>query len=321
LICLVAACSSSGAPPGAAQDGAPPDGASSDLASDPASPNDGEVAPAACGVARAAAPALPGSRDPKVLARAAVVVGSCIADDGIDRNLDAMWASIVNHARYWDRLALQADCLAGSKCGCGAVETCIGFEAKEGAAAAAPKCSGSTFSLCEEASPGRFACVNVDCAAVGLTCDPDALCSRPPNTTCGAADCAAVGLTCAADQCVGGGAACSGGAASPEGDFRPEGLSCSGAMMDACVGGKRATLDCSKLGPGFACQTVSGQFFCGLGSECLPGNAGPTAVKCEGNTVVFCNAGRVDRVDCKSLGFTGCDIDTAHGHYGCIPAP
>jgi len=49
--------------------------------------------------------------------------------------------------------------------------------------------------------------------------------------------------------------------------------------------------------------------FCGLASECVPGNE-PQGLtnhgnSCEGNTVVMCNAGRIDRVDCLSLGSRG----------------
>jgi hypothetical protein len=347
-LCLLAACSSSGS--GAAPEGGAPDGSSSDLApSDLAPTVDGPVSPNACGALRAAAPTLPGSRDPKVLARAAVVVGSCIADDGIDRNLDYMWASSVNHGRYWNRTAMQADCLAAAHCGCGAVEYCLGWEQRQGSGASAPICTGSNFTWCDEPAPGRFVCLSVDCAAVGLTCDENAICVEAPVRACvvanagqmscngvgrvnlcstgladgatlvGAADCPAAGLACIDGQCVGSGAACTANVFSSEGDLRLAGLSCSGAMMDACVGGKHATIDCSKVAPGFTCQTFSGQSFCGLGSECLPGNLGPTAAKCEGNMVVFCNAGRVERVDCTSLGFTGCEVAANKGHYGCIP--
>jgi hypothetical protein len=44
-------------------------------------------------------------------------------------------------------------------------------------------------------------------------------------------------------------------------------------------------------------------------------------VTCDGATVVICNAGRVDRVDCRSLGFTGCEVNKVNHTYGCIPGP
>jgi hypothetical protein len=98
------------------------------------------------------------------------------------------------------------------------------------------------------------------------------------------------------------------------------GVSCSGATLSACVGGKLATVDCSSRGPGFACQHVADDYFCGLAAECDPANdRGPsTAASCNGTSLEFCNAGRLEHVDCLSLGFTGCDL-SEKGHFGCIP--
>ncbi|MBK9266372.1 MAG: hypothetical protein IPM54_42125 [Polyangiaceae bacterium] len=61
-------------------------------------------------------------------------------------------------------------------------------------------------------------------------------------------------------------------------------------------------LDCGLLADGFTCQTVNGTSFCGLASECYD-----LKPACEGDSVVLCNAGRIDKIDCKSLGFTGCN--------------
>jgi hypothetical protein len=269
-------------------------------------------------------PKAPGAQDPALLARAAVVLGSCFPDDGIDRNLANMWASDVNHRRLWNRTAVKADCLASAKSGCAALDTCLGLKASAGTAAAPPTCTGSRFSYCEQAAAGRFACLSIDCATVGLSCDTGEVCleAAPPTCGTGGADCAVVGLTCGGNECVGSGAACGGGGSTTEGDLSPEGLACTGTMLDACVGGKRATIDCAKRGPGFSCQHAGDAYFCGLASDCVPGNtagADDTPNTCEGNTVVLCNAGRVDRVDCTSLGFTGCEVDRAKAHYGCLP--
>jgi hypothetical protein len=48
---------------------------------------------------------------------------------------------------------------------------------------------------------------------------------------------------------------------------------------------------------------ASGHLNCGLGAECDVGSA--YEVTCEGDELVLCNAGRIDRVDCKALGFEG----------------
>jgi hypothetical protein len=337
LACLLLACSST---PATSSGAAGTGGASDSGASDSGT--------STCTVGRDGAPKLPGSRDPLLLARAAVVVGSCIPDDGIDRNLAEMWASDVNNARSFDRSVLQAACLASTTCGCGAVTECLGYQVVLGAFGSSKRCSGSTFTECVQPASGSGGCFSFECGAVGLACDPLVVCSAAPALACDettfapscdqarrpqlcssgggvpGGDCAALGLTCDAGQCVGGGAACAGGLLASQGEVAPAGLGCAGTMLDACVGGKHAPIDCAKRGPGFSCQSVGGHFFCGLAAECVPGNEpfGGDArnVKCEGNTVVLCNAGRLDRVDCRALGFAGCEVDASKAHYGCIPS-
>jgi hypothetical protein len=293
---------------------------------------------------------LPGSRNPAVLARAAVVVGSCLPDDGVDRNLADMWHVAWNHAQFFERAALQADCLASAKGGCDAVKTCLGWDLKYGTKAGCQACAGTVATLCETEASGQTLRLSTDCAAVGMVCDALAGCSEAPTTACvstiftpacdGAgrpescvngftsdavllqSECGKLALSCAGGQCVGSGAVCAGGEAGPEGQLAPFGLACAGTQLDACVAGHHQTIDCAAQGPGFSCQTFAGDSFCGLASECVPGNE-PGAVganKCEDSkTLVLCNAGRIDRVDCQSLGFTACSVDPAHGAYGCIP--
>jgi hypothetical protein len=72
--------------------------------------------------------------------------------------------------------------------------------------------------------------------------------------------------------------------------------------------------DCGTLAEGFTCQSAQGLAFCGLASECPLVD---TAATCEGDNIVLCNAGRVDRIDCKALGFDGCDPDVGL----CYPSP
>jgi hypothetical protein len=98
---------------------------------------------------------------------------------------------------------------------------------------------------------------------------------------------------------------------------RFEGTGCDGNILLACVNGAAHGRDCAALGPGYGCRELSGQFFCGLGAECVPGDG--TDTSCEGTVVSFCREGLVDQRDCTQLGFTGCDIDSSISHYGCIP--
>ena len=303
----------------------------------------------ACQATRASAPALPGSRDAAILARAAVVVGSCIPDDGIDRNLADMWLSDVNQTWFWERTVLQAPCLASAKCGCAAVEACLSWKVTPYDGGACPTCAGSLFSLCGLIEGATKYRLSFDCAAIGFGCDPVTGCLPPAAALCDTATfaptcadgrpalcaqnygptaavvpgavCAAVGAACAGGACVGSGAACTDLPAS-NGELVPTPLACAGAMLDACVGGKHQAIDCAKRGPGFTCQTVDGHAFCGLAAECVPGTPGgatPGSNRCEGDTVVLCNAGRVDRVDCRALGFSGCAVDASKGQLGCLP--
>ena len=84
-----------------------------------------------------------------------------------------------------------------------------------------------------------------------------------------------------------------------------QGISCNGAKLLACMNGFEQEVDCATLVSGFTCQTSGMKSFCGIAGECDP-TAG-VAATCEGDNVVVCNGGRIDKVDCKSLGFTGCN--------------
>jgi hypothetical protein len=87
-----------------------------------------------------------------------------------------------------------------------------------------------------------------------------------------------------------------------------EPVSCNGAKLTACVGNGLTTFDCGKHIVGATCQTMpvdgGAKSYCGLAADCKPGD--PAQATCDGDNVVVCNGGRIDRVDCKSLGFGGC---------------
>ena len=292
----------------------------------------------------------PASRDPGLLARAATVVGSCIEDDGIERNLGHMWNEDLGPDVTYLRTVRQASCLANARCGCRAVQACLGFSLSLGDAGSCEACSGTVAKICGSGYWGT-----IDCGRLGLICDPVAVCAPSPAASCdmttfvatcdaigrpqvcrnqgngGAVftgpDCAKLGLACAAGRCAGTGVTgmCSAPIGQASGGIAIEGAACIGTDLDACVAGRHATIRCADRGPGFACQSFGGRFFCGLASECVPPSEGPALLEpvgqCEGNTVVICNAGRIDKIDCTTLGFTGCEFDKSQGKYGCIPGP
>lgn len=291
----------------------------------------------------------PTSRDPDLLARAATVYGSCgIQDDGIERNLAFMWNEDLETDLFYYRTARQAACLANARCGCRALEACLEFDLKLGDARGCQPCAGSVATFCEDAKYWG----TVDCAKVGLTCDARAICGPAGAMACDTPtfvpscdtkgrpqvcvrkavggevltglECAKLGLTCAAGRCVGTGATCPFSPfPQPDGVTTLEGLGCIGADLDACIAGQHATVRCADRGPGFACQTFGGRYFCGLASECAPPMERSSLIalvgQCEGNSVVICNAGRIDKIDCTTLGFTGCEFNPPEGKRGCLP--
>jgi hypothetical protein len=277
-----------------------------------------------------------GADDAEQVARAAAVVGACLGDDGANRSAAHLWYGRSN-ARIWGRLGLQAECLATAGGGCDAAATCLGWSLEPTDEECAASCTGSVFAYCAEGYRQQ-----VDCGALGLGCDPEAFCVDGQAEACdrdtfvntcdgttpricddGAVhrgpDCAALGLGCAEGSCIGLGTACTGGSRSYQGDVFYDGIACDGATLVACVDGHEHRLDCASLAPGFACHGVDGVAFCGLAAECVPAapaeGSGPDEL-CEGSTLVFCNAGRVERIDCVALGFQGCDLA---GGQGCVP--
>lgn len=134
--------------------------------------------------------------------------------------------------------------------------------------------------------------------------------------------CSDFGLTCNQNSwprfpdCVGTGAACE----LPSKwwyydwytyDYRIGAIACeSETTLRSCVGTAEQLIDCGSLGLGFKC--IPGETpYCGLASEC---NA-DTPITCDGDSIVVCNAGKIQKVDCKSLGFETCDLDV----LGCAP--
>jgi hypothetical protein len=276
-------------------------------------------------------------------ARAAVVFASCFPDDGINRNLAAFWDPLPP-GQFWARAQTRASCLATAGGGCNALKRCFGYALTLGGPPCQNSCENSTLTVCGTAG-GQTSRMTINCETVGLGCDPKAYCTDfSPTTGCdgtippfcttdgrptackggvvvAGGFCAKLGLTCQAGACTGSGAACPKDAPASEAETYLNGFACEGPVLHACVGGQEQAITCPFVAEGFTCQSAGGQFFCGLAGECVPDQqtGGNLAARCEGNTVLFCNAGRIDRVDCTSLGFTGCDVDPNVGHYGCVP--
>lgn len=83
------------------------------------------------------------------------------------------------------------------------------------------------------------------------------------------------------------------------------GIACdSPTKLRICMDGHEASIDCPSLADGFVC-IPGAKPRCGLADECdLDG-----LTSCDGDSVVLCDAGKIRKVDCKSLGFTGCNKD------------
>ncbi len=300
-----------------------------------------------CHSTRAATPALPLATelDPDQVALAAAVIGSCWDDDGVNRNASHLWHANLAAGRFYYRTATELACVVNAGCGCDAIDHCFGFDIGPSAACDS-SCEDGVFTGCgRDVGLADGYRATFDCNSVGLACDTTALCVDGPTTTCDVATfvpgctadgrpefcdagvvwhgaaCDALGLACAQGACVGKGADCQTYLGDGE-VIEFDGAGCAGDTLEACVGGKSATLDCTTQGPGFGCREHDGAFFCGLASECVPaaeGSDSSFAASCDGSVLTFCNAGRVEHVECTSLGFTGCDIDHAKGHYGCVP--
>jgi hypothetical protein len=276
--------------------------------------------------------------DPDLVARAAAVIGSCMPDDGVARNATHIWLAHLATPRSYFRASAQLECLTNASCGCEAIEHCLGWSYARAPETCVGRCDGDVFTGC-----GDEVQVTIDCGRFGLSCDPAANCvaeaaapcdgSEP--ATCSAdgellfcddgfmrrAPCQSIGFSCVDGECTGGGAACPEQSSGQEEAVDLVGTACSGSTLTACVSGSKAGVDCATYGPGFSCQSRDGKFFCGLAAECVPANnyASAQPATCDGNLLSFCNAGRLETLDCLALGFSGCEVDSSMARYGCTP--
>ncbi|MEJ7732286.1 MAG: hypothetical protein WKG00_24150 [Polyangiaceae bacterium] len=265
------------------------------------------------------------SLDADFALRAAVFIGSCIPDDGINRNLRNMYndAAAGSFYHYYRN---EVDCFANKANGCAAVEECLGIAVDKVSAGCPSSCNGDVYTGCDKTL--QF---TADCSVLGLSCDEGLSCTETvpgpacdPGSFASACDqgallycaggkerhgmlCAEYGLSCqtvsTSATCVGPGPACVGGSTSGTGASLDSGLACAGGDLVACVNGGELQVACESVTKGSTCQSASGESFCALATECVPPGGDAT---CQGDSVVVCNAGRLDVVDCTALGFTGC---------------
>jgi hypothetical protein len=186
-------------------------------------------------------------------------------------------------------------------------------------------CEGTMMVTCEEGMIRYFDCTRLDpiygdtiCTAgseEGVECVSGRTCEGTGmQTACDGEvlelcmegdfmrlDCRLVGAHCRLYMpgiyyCIGTGAACD----------DADATWCSGTNLVRCLGGKEARFDCAEeLGPDFTCFQAEGEEAdCGpAGTEC---DAEQYVDHCDGNQLVYCRFGTVDRVDCTLLGYAAC---------------
>jgi hypothetical protein len=222
------------------------------------------------------------------------------------------------------------ECLATKTIGCKALTECMGFAySTDGPCDAG--CTGTLYQECSQSLR-----IKVECAVLGLQCGPKLYCSAPGTQVCNPATyqdtcdngvpvgcedelvvrgprCSDYGAACEAGRCKGTGGACTGTTIGETSAVVLEGQRCEGGKLVACANGGLATIDCATVGKGFSCFDspdggANATAYCGTATECSPKSAWTkVAATCEGTSVVFCNGGKVQKLDCTTLGFTGCD--------------
>lgn len=279
-----------------------------------------------------------GAKNPSDVLKAAVIIGSCVPDDGIVRNLIRMYTQRGRTGEL--ELSNFSKCVAAAGGGCAAIETCMGLTIDVAPmAGCTAACDGDKLTACGDGMKFSVDCSKFDlaCSVTEADCVPKTLgticdwgtyvesCKNGAPLLCGGLQteisgpvCADYGLTCKVDMnaavCVGSGAACQPASTTGREIDYSQGVGCNGTKLTTCMNGFLHDVDCGTLATGFTCQTVGTISFCGQAAECAQ-NDGVKSM-CEGDNVVVCNAGKLEKVDCKSLGFTGCNAM----HGTCSPS-
>lgn len=177
------------------------------------------------------------------------------------------------------RFAEAIPCLSSHGGGCAALSACVGLTVDVGVDCP-PECAGTVATFCGEEGEK----IRTDCGVLGGVCaihGETAECVAPP---------AGASATCSDDghPCV-------------QGTWFRYGSQCPGGV--ACAS-RLAGSTCSAAG-------------CRLGAVCDIGGLAVDGVACSGKSLNVCVAGSVQRVDCTTLGFTGCD----NFSRACTPNP
>ncbi len=227
----------------------------------------------------------------------------------------------------------QVDCLAAAGLDCGAALDCVSTPSAAACDTPTWSCDGDTLTLCDAFAGARV--VTQDCAAAGLhcimmggearcglgTCDPTAAmntCAGSVVTTCEAQtsyqdqdmkigglvtaseDCSDHDATCSGGQCVGNGPACA-----PS----PDTTGCDGGDVLFCdQSGHQQRNHCPS---GTTCGTMTGPGFTyvcvGSSGHIVDCKQDPNFQQCDGNSLEYCDDKGNERLDCVSLGYSGCD--------------
>lgn len=147
-------------------------------------------------------------------------------------------------------------------------------------------------------SPGAFSCVDAQGKAGGSLVQSclDGVLRRH--------DCGQQGGTCAPAAIIG--AWCQGTGPTCTTSGTDNSLRCDGSVLVSCLNGAEARHDCAKESLGCFPNSGTSGFRCAAGKDCDPNKY---SAVCAGTKLTFCNNGKVDEVDCKSAGFSGCSPD------------
>jgi hypothetical protein len=260
----------------------------------------------------------PTASSAEVLA-ACTIIGSCVPDDGVN----ACLRGVYGQDQDFSKAVLQ--CLAKTK-GCAGVKSCLGVWISQGTVCGPTQpdsqCTDANSVVwCDDSLGIHADCqkiFGVGCKSFGSGTKSEAECSSGATcsgTTKGCVGgngtkckngietfdepCVIAGLKCNAGKCVGSMEACTQS-------------KCEKDVVALCVRGYYKRMDCKGFGAGFSCHQSASGARCVQGTACEP-DTSKHKEGCNADKLTVCHAGKVQTVDCKALGFTGCSL------YGCTP--
>jgi hypothetical protein len=279
--------------------------------------------------------------DPAVAARAALLIATCVSDDGVNRTLQQIYLERTTNP-YRSRAVLE--CLGAKTNGCAAITDCLGIAYSTDGGCGDASCAGNVYQECTSSFR-----LTVDCSKTARTCvaKPSTYCAAADEVECVESttpgvcdgttpiscvdgllrrgqDCARFGATCGVlytygqtagsmTGCKGAGGSCTGTSNDDAITARWEGQRCENGKLVGCLSNGLATLDCAESAAGFTCFDspdggTGATAYCGSAAECAPKSPwNKVAATCDGTSVVMCNGGKIEKLDCTTLGFTGCN--------------